>query len=132
MEEFFIFLILCGIALAIAYFFGKKRQIGFAWSFFFCLFLSPIGGFIITMLSRKYYDDAPQPSRAKKVIGWIIIVLFSLSIIGNFITPGDIPPERVPGQLGAIFFAIGFIGLGCYLIDRGKGKGPDPDQSWER
>ena len=32
---------------------GEKRKIGFGWSFFFCLFLSPIIGGIITMLSPK-------------------------------------------------------------------------------
>jgi predicted phage tail protein len=32
---------------------GEKRKIGFGWSFFFCLFFSPIIGGIITMLSPK-------------------------------------------------------------------------------
>ena len=32
---------------------GEKRKIGFGWSFFFFLFLSPIIGGIITMLSPK-------------------------------------------------------------------------------
>lgn len=36
---------------------GEKRKIGFGWSFFFCLFLSPIIGGIITMLSPKVFKD---------------------------------------------------------------------------
>ncbi|GGG12795.1 hypothetical protein [Pontibacter amylolyticus] len=32
---------------------GEKRKIGFGWSFFISLFLSPIVGGIITLLSSK-------------------------------------------------------------------------------
>ncbi|MFN4255530.1 MAG: hypothetical protein ACK4Q5_11045 [Saprospiraceae bacterium] len=122
MEGLVLLLVFGGIAFAIANFLGKKRQIGFGWSFFFCLFLSPIGGFITTMLSRKYYDENPQPSQTKKVIGWILIVLFGLSLLGNFIALGKVPPERMASQLNALFLAVGFIGLGFYLIELGKGK----------
>ncbi len=45
------------ISLMIARFLGSKRNIGFGWSLFFCLFLSPFIGLIITLLSGKknYY-----------------------------------------------------------------------------
>ncbi len=122
MEGLVLLMVFGAIAFAIANFLGKKRQIGFGWSFFFCLFLSPIGGFITTMLSRKYYDENPQPSQTKKVIGWILIVLFGLSLLGNFIALGKVPPERMASQLNALFLAVGFIGLGFYLIELGKGK----------
>ncbi len=36
---------------------GEKRKIGFGWSFFFCLFFSPIIGGIITMLSPKVFTN---------------------------------------------------------------------------
>lgn len=32
---------------------GSNRKIGYGWSFFFCLFLSPIIGLIIILLSKK-------------------------------------------------------------------------------
>lgn len=32
---------------------GSNRKIGYGWSFFFCLFLSPITGLIIILLSKK-------------------------------------------------------------------------------
>lgn len=36
---------------------GEKRKIGFGLSFFLCLFLSPIIGGIITMLSPKVFSE---------------------------------------------------------------------------
>jgi len=56
MKEILILTINIGICFLIAKA-GKKRKIGFGWSFFFCLFLSPIIGGIITMLSPKVFDN---------------------------------------------------------------------------
>jgi predicted phage tail protein len=56
MEVIFILAINLGICFLIAKA-GEKRKIGFGWSFFFCLFLSPIVGGIITMLSPKVFDN---------------------------------------------------------------------------
>lgn len=36
---------------------GEKRKIGFGWSFFFSIFLTPLIGGIITMLSPKVLDN---------------------------------------------------------------------------
>lgn len=118
MGPLLIFLIV--FAFLIAHFLGRKRQIGFGWSFFFCIFLSPIFGFIITMLSRKYYEENPTPSQGKKVAGWIIIVFFSLSVLGGLVGAGS--GQASEAAINAIFMGIGFIGLGFYLIELGKGK----------
>lgn len=32
---------------------GKKRKIGVEWSFFYCMILSPVLGYFITLLSGK-------------------------------------------------------------------------------
>lgn len=120
MEGLVLLVVFGGIAFAIAHFLGRKRQIGFGWSFFFCLFLSPIGGFITTMLSRKYYDPNPEPSKSKKVWGWILIVFFSLSALGQLMRLGSGNGDAT--ALNALFMAIGFIGLGYYLIELSKGK----------
>jgi len=120
MEALVLLVIFGGIAFAIAHFLGRKRQIGFGWSFFFCLFLSPIGGFITTMLSRKYYDPNPEPSTSKKVWGWILIVFFSLSVIGQFMRIGNGLADAY--AYNGLFMAIGFVGLGIYLIELGNGK----------
>jgi uncharacterized membrane protein HdeD (DUF308 family) len=52
MAQFFILLILIGIASLIGQL-GKKRKIGFGWSFALSFFLSPIIGLIITLCSKK-------------------------------------------------------------------------------
>lgn len=114
MEGLVLFAILGGLSYAIAHFLGKKRQIGFGWSLFFNLCFGPIIGLIITLLSRKYYDPNPQPSKGKKIWGWILIILFSLSVAGWFVRDGNSPLTLSAG--------IGFIGLGIYLIGRSKGK----------
>lgn len=56
MEEIILLLLFVGLCYIIALA-GKKRKIGFGWSFFFCLFLSPIIGGIITFLSPKVFDN---------------------------------------------------------------------------
>lgn len=120
MEGLVLLLVFGAIAFAIAHFLGRKRQIGFGWSFFFCFFLSPIIGFIVTLLSRKYYDANPIPSTAKTVWGWILIAFFSLSLIAQFIRLSN--GQTNAGTLNAFFFCIGFIGLGAYLLELAKGK----------
>lgn len=113
-------LIFVGIAFAIAHFLGRKRQIGFGWSFFFSIFLSFFGGLVVTMLSPKYYEPNPAPSNAKKMCGWAIIILFGLGTLGAlFRTMGN---DGDPKALNSLFVGVGFIGLGFYLIELSKGK----------
>lgn len=108
------------IAFLIAHFLGRKRQIGFGWALFFCIFLGPFIGFIITMLSRKNHEEEPIPSKAKKVIGWILAVLFSLILAaGLFVT---IVGPATGKDFKLLIMVMGFVGLGYYLIELGKGK----------
>lgn len=83
MQEIIILIFILGISFLIAQFLGAKRYIGFRWSFFFCLFLTIVGGVIVTLLSKYIHDPAPQPSTVKKVWGWVIVVFFSISLLGQ-------------------------------------------------
>jgi uncharacterized membrane protein (DUF485 family) len=47
-----ILLIDVSISYLIAKFIGESKEIGFGWSFIVCLFLTPLVGFIITMMNR--------------------------------------------------------------------------------
>ena len=52
MEQFVLLLVGVGLAALVGQL-GKNREIGFGWSFALSLFLSPIIGLIITLLSKK-------------------------------------------------------------------------------
>lgn len=114
-------LIVLGFAFAIAHFLGRKRQMGFGWSLFFCVFFSPLGGLIATLLSRKYDNPDLEISNSKKTWGWVLIVFFSLGVLGqlNWISEGI---STAADAMNAISLSIGGIGLGIYLIERSKGK----------
>jgi len=105
------------ISLVIAYFLGRNRQIGFGWSFFFNIFMTPIVGFIMTMLSPKFYKKDLQPSKAKKSWGMILLIWFIITTILQLVM-------FVSGHGNAltISLSIGFAGLGYYLIELSKGK----------
>lgn len=114
MDNLLLFLISIAIAFLIAHFLGRKRQIGFGWSFFFCVFLSFFVGFIITMLSRKFYNENPSPSKIKKIIGWGLIIVFSMSRLVNLVMGNN--------AWSLLFIEVGCVGLGVYLIELGKGR----------
>lgn len=62
MEQFVILLVAVGLALLVGQL-GKKRKIGFGWSFALSLFLSPIIGLIITLFSKKKDVDFVDVSK---------------------------------------------------------------------
>lgn len=49
LPKFFILVILSALVAML----GRNRKIGYGWSFVLCLFLSPIIGLIIILLSKK-------------------------------------------------------------------------------
>jgi phosphate/sulfate permease len=62
MEQFVILLVGVGLAALVGQL-GKKREIGFGWSFALSLFLSPIIGLIITLFSKKKDVDFVDVSK---------------------------------------------------------------------
>ena len=112
-----IFFMYVAINLLIAYFLGRKRQIGYIWSCFFLIFLSILGGLIITLLSPKYYSDSPKRSKGKIIIGWIMAIFFGIQVLLAF--------PSTASTHGYLLVHIGFFGLGLYLIQIGKGRIPN-------
>ncbi|HAI76478.1 MAG TPA: hypothetical protein DCM08_09530 [Microscillaceae bacterium] len=104
------------IGLVIAHFLGRYRQMGFGWCLFFCIFFTPIVGFIAVMLNSKYYDPTPKPSSTKFYVGLVMVVLFSIGIIGFLSNPKILSLN--PNSIGLY---IGFVGWGIYLIQRSYG-----------
>lgn len=52
MEQLLILIVAIGLSALVGQL-GKKREIGFGWSFAFSLILSPLIGIIITLFSKK-------------------------------------------------------------------------------
>jgi len=115
-----IFFMYVAINLLIAYFLGRKRQIGYIWSCFFLTFLSILGGLIITLLSPKYYIDSPKRSKGKIIIGWIMAIIFGIQVLLAFPSTNE--------KHGFLLFHIGLFGLGLYLIQIGKGVIPNKSE----
>ncbi len=57
-----------------------------------------------------------------KTIGWILIIIGSLAIIGSLMAFASFPEHITPGSGQQFIFEIGLLGLGIYLVDRAKNK----------
>jgi hypothetical protein len=114
MDIFIIPLFYVFIAAIIPFYIGRKRQIGFGWSWFFCITTSPIFGLIITLLSKKITENPPSKSKIKIIIGWIIIIFVLLKYLPDISALRD--------NIYLLIATIGYFFLGVYLIGLGKGK----------
>lgn len=102
------------IAAIIPFSIGRKRQIGFGWSWFFCIAATPIVGLIITLLSKRLTEKPPSKSIWKVVIGWVLIVIVSIGFLSNF--------TKMTQDIYQPIGAAAYFFLGVYLIGIGKGK----------
>jgi len=102
----------------IAYYIGKKRIIGFRWSFLFSFFSSPIIGLIISISSRKKTDYVNiPPSVSKKRWGYVLITISTLGLIQivQIYLKGD-----TPDAVNSSYILI-FMTWGLFLLERSKG-----------
>ena len=117
MEKLFIAIVYFIIIFLISHFIGRKKKVGFWWSFFFCSFLTPIIGLIITLMSyKKEYVDANKSKGT--IIGGLLVVLGVMSLLGQlqylYIGPFSI------SSFDALWFSIGITGWGIYLSKESK------------
>jgi hypothetical protein len=131
--NYFFLIIAIIISVLVAQFVGAKRKIGFWWTLFFCTFLTPLIGVIIALFSKKLGAPIQPPSKLKVGIGWVLVMLFSLSLLGTLLTL--VNPESIYYDVRGKFesfdqtrnrliqsaaMSCGFMGLGIYLILLGK------------
>lgn len=117
MKEIIILLSCILSAYAIAKFLGTHRHIGFFWSMFFSLLLTPVVGLIITILSPKKTASINDPSPSMVILGRMMIVLFgALFLVTTFGLANEIISNRIYG----IMLSLGLFGLGVYLVKLGK------------
>jgi len=102
----------------IAYFLGNKRQIGFWWSFILGFFLMPIISIFVVLSSKKNSENHYEPTKSNENWAWILIVLGSMSLAGQYISSQEKDSISYSGKN----LAIGFILLGFYLYYLEKRK----------
>jgi hypothetical protein len=110
------------IIILIAYFVGKNRRVGIFWSIFFGVFLSPIGGIIITLSSSKkaiIYSPRSKMrinlSNASLFLGAILLLgsLFYLFVENN-------SSMSQTENIRNLWVSIGMIGIGVYTNYTGR------------
>lgn len=106
------------INFLIAHFLGKKRQIGFWWSFILGFFLIPIFSIFVVLSSKKNTENYYQPTKSNENWGWFLIIIGLLSLIGSYMAIQD----RVSTSTTGMTLAFGLILLGFYLFDLEKRK----------
>lgn len=107
-----------GLSFLVANFLGRKRQIGFNWSIFFCITLSPLGGFLITIFSNKSSADSPEPSKVTRIIGWIIILISVIAMSDSMFNPNFSSVERI----SRLTIQFGIAAYGYFLTLRANGE----------
>ena len=106
------------INFLIAYFLGKKRQIGFWWSFILGFFLMPIVSIFVVLSSKKNNENYNAKTKSNENWGWFLIIFSSMSLIGQYMSFQD----RVSTSSKGMTFSFGFLLLGIYLFDLEKRK----------
>ncbi len=114
------------LAFLIAFFIGRKKNIGGGYSFFLSIFLSPIIGFIITVASSRYDAKKLVESKTRKIIGILLLIFgvftFFLSF-GNYHVMAQYLDKSTSEGLEMIMsLGCGLFTLGLYQYNRGLGK----------
>jgi len=108
-----IFMTYLGLSFLVAYFWGRKLQMGFWWALFFML------GFVlgwIIMLNDDLTETDPKPEKSnRKIIFGIILMMMSIFIhsTGNSLNEYE--------YLIFTLTLLWFLGVGYYLFRRGSG-----------
>jgi len=99
---------------------GYKKRIGWAWSLFFSIFLTPIvGGLLVILSPPKNYNVQPKDSSYNKICGWIFVI-FSFFFVKElfFSRPKGYIIWGLDSSVLCLF--LGSIGLSIYFFERTK------------
>ena len=99
------------IVFSISYFIGRKKKVGFWWSAFFCSFLTPILGLIITLKSD--IKGTIEINTQFPIVGYLLLI-FGCS--GLYLQLSYLKTQNVFFDSSQLSLSIGMIGSGIYLI----------------
>lgn len=95
------------IGSLIGHYLGKKRHIGFWWTVFICLSTSVILGIILVLISPKLESPPHKPTKFKKVLGIMMILISILGFLG-YLKPRGVEYQNLDSFSGScLFFTIG-------------------------
>jgi len=114
------------IGYLIAKYLGQKKQIGFRLSLFFSITLTPIFGFLVTLMTKSSKEPAPNPSKLKKIIGWVFVLcgigLFT-QIEPNIHSVRDTSTVTYIAVIVVrLMMILGVLGFGGFLLGRANGS----------
>lgn len=108
------------IGFPIAYFIGKKKRIGFGWTLFFSIFLTPVLALLLALLSpplAKLPPDNPKDKVPYTLLACFIILGMVAGIIDAFRI--DEYTEKAKGiDFAGVYRLIASLGLVIYLFGR--------------
>lgn len=105
------------LGILVAYFFGRKRVMGIAFSFLFCLFFTPIIGFIITITSPKQTLNKREKNKISTIFGFVLLVIYGSDLFRSL---NNVPSGY--NSIEGIFLSLGLVVGGIYLILAGQGR----------
>lgn len=102
------------IGFPISHFIGRKKRIGFGWTLFFSIFLTPVISLIAAIMSPPL-NKLPLDNPKDRLPYMLIAILFLLAAIAGFI-------QALNSEVGItpidFYRCIGPIGLAIYLFNR--------------
>ena len=101
------------LSYLLAYYIGRKREIGFWLSFTISVIATPIIGFVATIISKKL-NNFKEITNQKIVFGWMFIIVYSIVIMSQVIIFIK-EKESVTEFIKTIAISIFMLGLGFYL-----------------
>lgn len=111
-EFLLLYLVLFGLlSFPIAYFVGRKRRIGFWFSFVLGLLLTPFISWLPTVVSRKKSMDnhnSKSLNVLRKIAGVLLIIIALFGILFNSNNPKD--------NFISYFLGFGLLAYGIYLL----------------
>ena len=101
---------------------GIKRKIGYGWSLFFCIFLSPLIGLIIILCSKRkkteFFNGNQFHQRKPTSMKTASIIFFCFSGLNLLVFLIRLATGNPDGSAGFLHYTSLFGGTGAYFLDR--------------
>lgn len=115
MNEILLLILFIIASIAIAFLIGKNKRIGFAWTLFFGLFLTPISALIFSLLSYPKEQMTNSKGDKYNIPLGVIMLLLSLGAMRQVYTIDSLTGSF---DTNTFIFGMGLLGLAIYFFMR--------------